>query len=167
MLKAKARQLRAAEGITGIVVGDADSTALRDRQRNWNEVDAQGIVREFLRQHSSIGFVFTVSVREKHASFLNVGQPERTLHGVLEIGAGCPAGMALDALFRSAMVDMPKPVAMPVNGALRAQEPGYGWGHHGGHQMSKNRVRISSRELMELLAGRRTIAEHQRDAWVA
>jgi len=159
VLKAKARQLRAAEGITGIVVGDADSTALRDRQRNWNEVDARGIVRDFLRQYSSIGFVLILSVREKRRSFLDINTPERMLHGMLEIGAECSAGSALDAVFRSAMGVMPNPVAMPVNGALRAQEQGFGWGHHGGHQMSKNRVRISSRELMELLAGRRTVAE--------
>lgn len=159
VLRAKARQLRTAEGITGIVVGDTGSTALRDRPHSWNDVDARGIAREFLRQHSSVGFVFILSVREEETPHLGFGQPMRFLRGILEIGKNCPAGIALDALFRSALSHMPTPVAMPLNGAHRAKEPGYGWGHHGGDQMSKGRVRISSRELMELLAGQRTIAE--------
>ena len=157
VLKAKARQLRAAEGIVGIIVGDADSTALSERRQGWNEVGVRDIIRDFLRQHSSIGFVFVVSVREKRPAVLDIGPRERWLHGILEIGSGCPAGTALDALFRLAMRDMPKPVMMPVNGARRAQEVGYGRSHYGVNLVSKNRVRISSRDLMEILAGRRTI----------
>ena len=63
------------------------------------------------------------------------------------------------------VAEMPKPIEMPVNAALRAREPGYGWGHQGSHEISCNfqvpsmRIKVSARELMELLAGRRTTAQ--------
>lgn len=64
-------------------------------------------------------------------------------------------------LVNSIVGELPKPAEMPINAAHRARAPGYGWGHHGSHQMSLSsekgiQIRISARELMELLSGRRT-----------
>ena len=56
-LKAKADQLRGAEGLTGIIVGDGDCVALSDRSVNWDAVSTRQIVVEFFRQFSSLDFV--------------------------------------------------------------------------------------------------------------
>lgn len=159
VLKSKARQLRSAEGVTGIIVGDADSNALNSSMRSWNRVDAQDIVKEFLRQNSSIDFVFILSVRERQRGVLDLGPAERSLVPMLAVQQSCTARHSLETPFSSSFKHLPVPVAMPVNAARRAREMGYGWGHHGGHQMSSKSVRISSRELMEILAGRRTVEE--------
>jgi hypothetical protein len=60
--------------------------------------------------------------------------------------------------------EFPKPIQMPINAALRAREHGFGWGHHGGYTMSGERLKVSAREVLEILAGRTTVQEiNQRD----
>ncbi|MHA4734400.1 hypothetical protein [Ensifer adhaerens] len=54
----------------------------------------------------------------------------------------------------------PRPINMPVNAALRAREAEYEMGHHGGYRLSKNSIRIGSRELMEMLAGLRNLDDN-------
>jgi hypothetical protein len=49
---------------------------------------------------------------------------------------------------------------MPVNAALLAREPGYDLGHHGGYTMGRSKIRIGSRELIEILAGLRTLEDN-------
>ena len=156
-LERKAEQLEGAQGLTGIIVGDADSQTLADRQPSWNEISAREIVSEFLKQYSSIGFVLLLSVREEAHSWPRIKPPERRVHSLLVARNGASATEPLVKFFEAMVEEMPKPATMPVNAALRAREAGYGWGHHGGYKMSRNRIKISARELMELLAGRVTI----------
>ena len=158
-LKAKASQLRSAPGLTGVIVGDANTRMLAGGQMNWNEVTAQAIALEFLRQHSSIGFVLLLSVREGIRNRPGSVPPGRRIHAHLVTTGLTTTTQSLNALFEAMAAEMPKPVAMPVNAALRAREAGYSWGHHGGYQMSAKRIKISARVLVELLAGRRTIEE--------
>ncbi len=155
-LKAKADQLRGARGAVGVIVGDADSRALAGRRNNWNEVDARGIADEFLRQHRSIHFVLLLSVREEQRSVFQIEPRVRKPHALLAISRTSPPPDALEPLFGKMMGELPMPIDMPINAALRAREVGYGWGFHGGVEMSRSRIRISAREVMEVLAGRRT-----------
>lgn len=60
------------------------------------------------------------------------------------------------------LAEFPAPVNMPVNGALRAREADYETGHHGAYGMSKGKIRIGSRELLEILAGLRTLDDNGR-----
>jgi hypothetical protein len=156
-MKAKADQLRAAEGIKGIIVGDADSRTLADRGFSRDGPSARDIAAELLRQYSSIDFVLLLVVREGPHSWMQVGRPARELHALLHVREHHPASTTLDHLFRKMMAELPPPVMMPANGALRAQEPGYDLGHHGGYGMGGGKIRIGARELVEILAGRRTI----------
>jgi hypothetical protein len=157
-MRAKARQLRGAQGLCGVIVGDADSKSLAGRKVGWNEVDSRTIADEFLRQFSSIHFVLLLSVREEQGTF-QIGPPKRKLHALLAFSRTSPPPEGLEALFKDMMGEMPKPIAMPVNAALRSREKGYGWGFHGGGTMSGSRIKISAREVLEVLAGRRTVQE--------
>lgn len=158
-LRAKAGQLRGASGVVGIIVGDASSRALAGQRIGWNEIDARAIADEFLRQHRSINFVLLLSVREEQRSVLQIRPILRLPHAVLVFSKTTPPPAELEWLFRRMLAEMPKPVAMPINAALRSREKGYGWGFHGGGTMSRSRVKISAREVLEVLAGRRTVKE--------
>ena len=159
-LKGKVSQLRGATGITGVIVGDGDCTALADRQHDRNEVSAAAISEDFLRQHSSMDFVLFLKVREKRHPMARTGAALRWIDQQLIVRGGCQTKSALSALFAAMLAELPKPEAMPANGAMRARETGYDLGHHGGYKMGGNKIRISSRELIEILAGLRTLGDN-------
>lgn len=159
-LKAKANQLRGAAGITGVIVGDGDCTALSGRSGNWDEVTADQIIDEFFRQYSSVDFVLLLSVRETEQSGWVPVPPVRQNAARMRVRDGSSATAQLDALFRSMMEQLPKPGRSPVNGALRAREDDYDLGHHGGYSMSRSKIRIGLREFTEIMAGLRTLADN-------
>lgn len=159
-LKAKAEQLRGADGLSGIIVGDGDSVALSGRSANWDEVSTQQIVNEFFRQFSSVDFVLLLSVRETRSGWGPIPPPVRQNHASLFVRAGCDAGSALDKLFRAMVAEFPKPAMMPVNGALRAREDDYDFGHHGGYTLSGSQIRIGLREFTKIFAGLRTLEDN-------
>jgi hypothetical protein len=156
-LKAKARQLRFATGHTGVIVGDGGSASLRDRHLHRDGVDAGTIAQEFLRQHRSITFVLVLTVREEACAAGS--SPKRMLDARMAVQPGFPANEALKVLIERMIRNMPFPVATASNAAFRAQEHGYGWGYHGGYEMSRDGVKIGSRVLMEFLAGRLSLEE--------
>ncbi|AOE88106.1 hypothetical protein [Pseudomonas sp. TCU-HL1] len=158
-LRAKAKQLRGAEGITGIIVGDGDSRTLSDYRSFWNEVSAKTIAEDFLRQHTSVNFVLLLSVREGRRNWLDNRDVTYSMHGALINNRCHDISPGLELLLREMVSRFPSPVSMPVNGATQSRDSGYGLGFHGGHEMSGNRVRISARELLEILAGRCTAQE--------
>ncbi|MHB1301915.1 MAG: hypothetical protein ACYCZB_00365 [Acidiphilium sp.] len=164
-LKAKVGQLRGATGLTGIIVGDADSSVLADRRDGGAEITMQAVAQEFLRQYSSIGFVLLLSVREEEVQhWSKINPPKRWLHKLLVARDGLIEGESLTTLFNSVVGELPKPAEMPINAAHQARSSSYGWGYHGNHEILFSpqtcvRIRISGRELMELIAGRRTSAQ--------
>lgn len=159
-LKAKAKQLRAADGITGIIVGDGNCTALSERTTHWQGVSTRDIVDEFFRQFSSVDFILLLSVREGLRDWSSHQRPMRRNDANLFLRKGCEACVELKALFEAMIEYFPKPAMMPVNGALRACEDDYDLGHHGGYVMSGSRmVRLSLREFTEVLAGLRSFQD--------
>jgi len=160
-LKTKAEQLRDADCITGIIVGDGDCTALSERAGHWQEVSARQIVDEFFRQFSSVDFVLLLSVRESHHAWLPYQTPIRRNDCRLFFREGCNACAELSVLFQAMIEHFPKPAMMPNNGALRAREADYDLGHHGEYSMSgSNVVRIGLREFTEVLAGLRLFQDN-------
>lgn len=159
-LKAKADQLRGVEGLTGIIVGDGDCVALSGRSENWAGVSAKQIVEEFFRQFSSVDFIVLLSVRETRSVWGAFSQPVLQNHESLFVRDGCSATVALDKLFRAVVKDFPRPVMMPVNGALRAREDSYDLGHHGAYTVSGSSIRLGLREFTEILAGLRTLTDN-------
>lgn len=83
----------------------------------------------------------------------------RRITPALIVQPGAPWAPTLEALFRDMIKAMPTPYRTAVNGALRAREPENDIGHHGGYQMSGRTLRLSAGEVMETLAGRRTLAD--------
>lgn len=158
-LREKADQLRSAVGITGVIVGDGDCAALSPRQ-SQNAVSAEAIVQEFLRQHSSIDFVLLLTVQEASPLPWQSRRDELSLLSRLVCRDECPARDELAAVFEKMLRSMPRPFMTPVNGALRAREAEYDLGHHGGFTLNRDKIRIGSRELIETLAGLRTLADN-------
>jgi hypothetical protein len=160
-LRAKAKQLRGAEGVTGIIVGDGDCVALSDRSSNWSEVSTEQIVAEFFRQFSSIDFVLLLSVREGRHGWSTYPPPVRLNDARLFVREGCDARSELNTLFQAMIKHFPRPAMMPINGALRAREEGYDLGHHGGFSMTgSGAVRLGLREFTEIFAGLRTLQDN-------
>lgn len=160
-LKAKAEQLRGADGITGVIVGDGDCVALSGRSTNWDEVSTRSIVAEFFRQFSSVDFVLLLSVRESRHGWMHYPPPARQNDASLFVREECDARSELNALFQAMIEHFPKPAMMPVNGALRAREDDYDLGHHGGYSMlGSSVVRLGLREFTEIFAGLRTLQDN-------
>jgi hypothetical protein len=160
-LQDKAEQLRGIDGITGVIVGDSDCTALSDRQIGWGAVSAEQIVAEFFRQFSSIDFVLLLSVLETRNESWYRDPPLRSNHMRIFVRDECNAEPELNAVFQKMIDHFPKPAMMPVNGALRAREDDYDLGHHGGYSMfGSNEVRIGLREFTEIFAGLRRLDDN-------
>lgn len=158
-LKAKAKQLRGVEGRSGVIVGDASTASLSGDRVGQTTLSPLAIVQEFMRQHQSVDFVLLLTVREQRAGLWGAAPTVRTIAPTLVARPGIPEAAALKALFEGAVGDMPRPVMSPTNGALRAREAEYDLGHHGAWKMSGLKVSMSARELVEVLAGRRTLAD--------
>lgn len=164
-LRRKTEQLQAADGLKGIFVCDAGSSSIQDRMFGSSGFSPKQIVTQFLRTNSHIDFVITLAVWEKQLGVLDWGPRERRIEIVLypQPGLACAAELMVlrDFLFDR----LPKPRATGGNGRRQSGDPIYRWGFHGGYSMSGNKVKISLREMTELLAGRLTVADiHARHA---
>jgi hypothetical protein len=157
-LHSKAGQLRGASGLKGVIVGDGDSKTLAGTS-GVGGLNGRAIAQEFLRQHSSMHFVLLLSVREKSYAWYQPHQRKQWLEADLIFSKTNQIPVELELLFRRMLEAFPKPVQMPINAAYRAREDGFGWGHHGGYKMSGQRLKVSAREVLEVLAGRRTAQE--------
>lgn len=157
-LRRKADQLRAADGLTGIIVGDGDCRAMAGNRLMRDEISAADIVREFFRQRSSIDFVVLVTAIGTDRSVL-IRSPNYQIRHELHIRDGCEQSREIKAVFAQMVERLPKPIMTPVNGAMRAREKGYDLGHHGGYKMSGRTITVSLRELTEVLAGLRTFED--------
>lgn len=160
-LDKKAQDLAAIDGTKGIIVCDGDSQAMRPRTPQSDpSFSERKVMTEFLRRNPAIDFALTISVKEvrPHSHTRSPKQLVVNLVGQPELSQP----EALDELFRTMAELMPEPAELPVNAALRAREPGFGWGKHGGYTMSRNSLSMSSRLLVEVLAGRRSCEELNR-----
>lgn len=153
-LEAKAKQLRGSPGVKGIIVADGDTSVLSERHTNWNEVSLGDIAKEFFARHTSMDFVLFLTVREGRQQFWpRINPAQRYLLHMFAVRPDSVHGQKLFQVFEDMKTYCPLPIMMPVNGARVARGDGIPPGHHGGYQVSGNRVRIGSRELIEILAG--------------
>lgn len=154
-LKAKASQLRQADGIKGVIAADGDCAAFADDRIGGDTVPMEKIAEEFLRQYSSMDFVLLLAVREGIGAQLPAHTVLR-LHPKLVMRNGDERRRSLALVFEKAIANFPEPVNSSSNGAVRAAEKGFDLGNHGGYEMGSGKIRVSARELMEVLAGIRT-----------
>lgn len=158
-LKGKAGQLRGAPGLVGVIVCDGGSRSMLDHPGLRDGLSPSDIVGEFFRQYSSVHFVWLVKVREHRRSWADPRSDRRLLARLLW-RPEFTGDARLEALLDEVLAELPRPIMTPVNGALRARETGYGLGFHGGYEMSGSKIRVSLRELTEVLAGLRTFADN-------
>lgn len=157
-LKEKARQLRGANGLTGVIVGDAACNTISASLTGSGPTAAHPIIEEFFRQYSSVGFVLLLGVREEQSAWFS----SRVRHNAarLFLRDGLPHRERLEALFGSMVEHLPAPTMTPVNGAFRARETHYDLGYHGAYTLSSQTIKIGLREFTETFAGLRTLADN-------
>jgi hypothetical protein len=158
-LKAKGRQLRGAPGIVGVIVGDSATRTLAEPMTGSTALTGRAIAEEFLRQHRSVSFVLLISVREEQHAWYKSREREMQLKVDLVSTAPDEVSAKLENLFKSMLDNFPKPVNTPINASYRAKENSFGLGYHGGFSMSGNRIKVSAREVLEVLSGRCTVEE--------
>lgn len=160
-LRSKAEQLRGAEGLTGIIVGDGGCDSISGSRANWEAVSTGQIVSELFRQYTSIDFVLVLSVDETRGGWA-LRDATYAIGAYLFVRDGSDARPALESTFNAMLQHFPNPTMTPVNGAHRAREDGYGLGFHGGYSMSVSTViRLGLREFTEIFAGIRTLRDQE------
>lgn len=157
-MRKKTDQLRGAEGVTGIIVGNGDCAILRELPKRRGDIGPGDIATELLRQCTSIDFVLLLTIREEAHHISRIGPPKRRVEPLL-IVRDQALGEKLEEIFKGVLYALPFPNCMPVNAARRSREDDYDLGHHGGYGMSGRTIRIGSREFTEILAGLRTIKD--------
>ncbi|EJZ17296.1 hypothetical protein, partial [Rhizobium sp. Pop5] len=156
-LKAKADQLRGADSITGVIVVDGDCQALSTERLGHDTVSREQIAQRFLQQYSSVDFVLIIAVQEVLAPTWPARNAIKLMPGLVTRDRSLRS--ILKGVFEQMLSDLPMPTCSASTGVSQAQTSGYGLGHHGGFKMDSNKLRVSARELMEVLAGQRTFDE--------
>lgn len=159
-LRGKAKQLldprTTPQGLVGVIVGDGGSNVFADVMSGSGALDAKTVAEDFLRQNGRMHFVFLLSVKERRDRFRQV---EYCLFGELVCSVLNAPPPELGALVKRVVGLLPKPVSMPYNASRGAREAGMDLGHHGGFVVSGDRVKVSAREVVEVLSGRRTVED--------
>src|SRR5208282_6522234 len=155
----KAKQLAATglEGVFGIVLCDGACDLFRRKASRWNTFGLHEVIREFLRTHTSIAFVLTLSVRQKgNAQLVSDVEIEAECHFNRDRKGISSA--AVEALRRiPEFLPIPRCTvqnARHLHDWLRATDRwNEGTSYYGGCSMSGYDIKISARALQTLLAG--------------
>jgi hypothetical protein len=174
-LRKKADQLRYApsHALRVVIVCDADCKAMsRHRATGQGDFSGTDIAANFLRTTSAIDVVLLVTTeRAKPFDRLDISLRLRTdfvgkPQGMAGSRLTVEAEVAMKTLFKEVLQALPKPMIDARNAALRCEDLDYGFGFHGGYSMSGKTIRISSRQVLELLAGATGASElNRRQGW--
>jgi hypothetical protein len=177
-LQKKRKQLRDSEyqGCKGIIICDGGCEVIQKGLKSWETYSRKQILQKFFKNTNSVSFVIFIWVEVQDRPSV-----ERQLRvcGEIEVNpnATIPLPPGLLDLLRRLPEFWPNPVLSGETARLQVE--GYGprklprsWGRPvGGYKMGSgpNRIsyRMSARELMEILSGRKTIQEFERDAGFA
>lgn len=163
-IRGKAKeQLKGLDGVKGIIVCDGDCSAMRSKDAFGVE-SAYRICNEFFRQHQSIDFILLIAVQERRVGgfierlpneiYIQYRQADRIdFQGAAEIAK----------IFEDVFRLVPAPKRTAVNGVSLANNKGYGAGYKGGFRMGGGKVKLSSRVIMDVLSGRRSVEEFNKD----
>jgi len=156
-LKSKAVQLRRSgcEGIRGIIVCDRGSRIFTEMS-NWSTYKMDEVVGEFFRQNESVAFVGTIGIK---SSYLMVGgRFQNNFEPKLFVRDSRNNWVPnLEHLFIQVISSLPAVCQTPenaVNNLKWNQSTKQTKPYMGGWMVRENEIRISARELLDLLAGR-------------
>ena len=171
-LRQKARQLKQVRspGYRAIVICDGHADILRRRLSYSRAVDVDAVIPLFLRRHTSVDLVAVLSVEHEPSpsSPIPFSGPLRLRARVFEN----PAVAVKDAgsFIENLPNVLPRPRVMVVNAVAQLgwSDPRRGWTFRGGwsvqFESDSATLKISSRHLHGLLAGRVSPDEFQRES---
>ncbi|MGS1126295.1 hypothetical protein ACVCL3_04800 [Rhodanobacter sp. UC4437_H4] len=158
-LKDKADQLRSShsDSIRLVIVCDGDCKTLKEQSPIGGHFSTTAIVENFLRRSSTVDAVLLLPVVEKWHIFQ---QSEISLVPEFYAKAGGARAVmterneiALRAHLNAFLANMPKPGLSASNAVNWCDKADFLTGLHGGYSMAGNTVKISSRQILETLAG--------------
>ena len=157
-LDKKKGQLRGApsDTIRIVFLCDAGCGAMRQSMNPGTTKSPEAICQEFLGSTSAIDLVVLITI--DRVSPFQVRSPLRLDIKPVASQRSARNGRlndqtlsALQSLLEAICKHLPHPVQDAQNAYLQCETPGYGLGGHGGYEMNRNMIRVSSRELLELL----------------
>lgn len=162
-LSDKTRQLRGApEGaVRMLVVCDGDC-ALLSRDRPMEGFSAQQVAEHFLRGSQTIDLVLLVTVTEEGSSTFARRDQRNLRCGLVAAPFSRPAHLtaglveAVRRVFEDALKKLPKPQMMPNNALRRNLATEWSASMEGGYEQGGDRIKVSARAVLELLAGSMT-----------
>jgi hypothetical protein len=163
-LREKRKQLSGApaDAIRLVFLCDGGCRAITASAISADTFTAGDVVQAALRQTSSIDVVVLLSIQRRDPFDLRIAN--FVLQAQVAWSERSPrltrtAIAAILDLFKKTVPVFPTPVLDGANAAIRSQIAGYSLGFHGGFEMTAQRIRISSRQVHELLAGEVTYEE--------
>lgn len=156
-LKAKAAQLRKSgyEGLRGIIVCDRGSRIFTEMS-NWSTFTMLEVVNDFFSKNSSVAFVVTIGIKTDSSAF--GGRFHYRFEPKLFVRDPNEAWVAgLDSLLERVVSSLPPIYQTPQNAMsslMWNQSPKRRRPFLGGSMLKGNEIRISTRELLDLLAGK-------------
>lgn len=162
-LNDKTQQLRGApeDAVRMVVVCDGDC-ALLGHERPMEGFSAQQIAEHFLRGSKTIDLVLLVTVVKSEPSIFV--RPNRLcLHcNLVAAATGRPTHLTVDVItavkgaFENALQKLPEPQMMPNNALRRNHDSKWSASMEGGYTQRGDRIKVSARAVLELLAGTMT-----------
>ncbi|WP_256576479.1 hypothetical protein [Pseudomonas sp. Irchel 3E20] len=162
-LKGKVKQLNGAPDDSFRIVivcdGGCDLIRIGNRGKSHYTYSAREVAEDFLRQNSSIDAVLLVAIDAPHPPF---GSPPEYQMSYELICAPLLARShratnesieSLTAALHVALPNLPRPLRPAYHSASLLKTPGVGYDQLGRYSMQGNKITISSRGLLRLLAG--------------
>jgi hypothetical protein len=137
-------------GVKGVILCDGGCSALWGRKQSGLNLDADDIIRVFLKRSKSVAFVLTVLVKPKRSGPLNSHSFEIIVNTYLS-SRHPMAGPVLKYLRDNLAASLPEPETSPLNAYSLDNE---GKSSYGGGTMSGKVIKMSVRSVLGLLAGR-------------
>lgn len=173
-LKTKVRQLSRSgfKGRKGIILCDGSCSLLGNRLSGQTSYSDQEIIENFLRQQSSISFVTTLWIEQPDRVFLGNWQRCQLQTRVYrnpyaKFLIDDESARILNAI--SSLLPIPVNTALNAANSIEYGKSGIGESFYGGYSMTHGNfsttVKISSRSLLELLAGKYDPKQYIDDHW--
>ncbi len=159
-LKRKTNQIKQTnyEGTIGIFLCDGGSNLLNSSGYAGLDYGANDIIWNFLRQNSSINFVLTFVVDRAQSWLSSMGIP----YIKIELFRNYPTFESVGDRILCCLDELSQVLPRPINDVtnainhLKSSRRKEGLSNYGGFEMTEKTAKISSRALLELLAGKVT-----------
>ena len=156
-LEQKAKQIKKSgfSGITGIFICDGWCSSLNKMVTSNNEFSQDLVIQKFFQSNRRVSFILILTPEEKHSiSSAVMREKYNRLKFFSNPNADYPATDELVEILDRMAQHLPKPESMPINALKSLEEnPSTGLSHYGRYTMTGDMIKISSRTLVELLAG--------------